>query len=170
MKMETALRPLSSADPLRFEAAFSAQGWCKPAAQFEKYLAEQTSGERLVLVAEIDGELAGYVTVVWKSAYAPLREAGIPEICDFNVLKKFQRRGIGSALMDSAERTISLRSPLAGIGVGLTEDYGPAQILYVKRGYVPDGRGISHGGKALVHGDAAPVDDDLVLHLTKRLR
>ena len=33
------------------------------------------------------------------------------------------------------------RSPLAGIGFGLYADYGAAQRLYVKCGYLPDGRG-----------------------------
>ena len=171
-RLDTArmIRQLSSADSPDFEAAFSAQGWRKPAAQYEKYLAEQERGERSVLVAEIGGEFAGYLTVVWESGYAPFREESIPEICDFNVLQKFQRRGIGTMLLDEAERRISERSTVAGIGVGLTKDYGAAQILYVKRGYVPDGLGISHGGKLLVYGDTASVDDGLVLHLTKRLR
>lgn len=165
-----AIRLLNAADPPVFEEAFSAQGWNKPAAQFERYLAEQERGERTVLVAQLDGAFAGYVTIVWESDYAPFRNEGIPEICDFNVLKKFWRRGVGTALMDDAERRIAERSPVAGIGVGLTADYGAAQILYVKRGYVPDGRGISHDGKFLVYGDTAPVDDGLVLHLMKRLR
>jgi GNAT superfamily N-acetyltransferase len=164
------IRLLNAADPPVFNEAFSAQGWSKPAAQFESYLAEQESEARTVLVAELDGAFAGYVTIVWESGYAPFREESVPEICDFNVLKKFWRRGVGTALMDEAESRITERSPVAGIGVGLTADYGAAQVLYVKRGYVPDGRGIEHDGRFLVYGDTAPVDDGLVLHLTKRLR
>jgi GNAT superfamily N-acetyltransferase len=164
------IRLLNFADPPVFEEAFAAQGWNKPAAQFERYFFEQESGARTVLVAELDDKLAGYVTIVWKSGYAPFREESVPEICDFNVLKKFWRRGVGTALMDEAESRIAERSPVAGIGVGLTADYGAAQILYVKRGYVPDGRGIEHDGRSLFYGDSAPVDDGLVLHLTKRLR
>ena len=164
------IRLLNAADPPVIEAAFAAQGWNKPAAQYERYFAEQERGERVVLVAEFDGAFAGYVTVVWESGYASFREESVPEICDFNVLLKFQRLGIGSALMDEAERRISERSPIVGIGVGLTADYGAAQVLYARRGYVPDGRGISHDDRFLVYGDTAPVDDGLVLHLTKRLR
>ena len=168
--MNATIRPLKAKDPPVFEEAFSAQGWRKPAAQYERYLAEQERGERTVLVAELGGEFAGYLTVVWESGYAPFREESVPEICDFNVLKKFWRLGTGTALMDEAERRIAERSPIVGIGVGLTADYGAAQVLYARRGYVPDGRGLSHDGKFLIYGDTAPVDDGLVLHLTKRLQ
>ncbi len=58
---------------------------------------------------------------------------------------------------------------IAGIGVGLIADYGAAQILYVKRGYLPDGNGISQRGKYLKHTDQVTVDDDLVLYLRKNL-
>lgn len=114
-------------------AVFAAQGWNKPAAQYERYYAEQCAGEREVLVAKCAGVLAGYVTVVWRSDYQPFGEQAIPEIVDLNVLIAFQRRGIASALLDAAEVRIATRSPIAGIGVGVTADYGAAQMLYVRR-------------------------------------
>jgi hypothetical protein len=40
----------------------------------------------------------------------------------------------------------------------------------VRRGYVPDGRGLCRGGLQLRHGDAFVVDDDLALYFTKQLR
>jgi ribosomal protein S18 acetylase RimI-like enzyme len=154
-----------------FEAAFAAVGWNKPAAQYKRYLHDQTLGHRAVLVAEVDGDFAGYLTVCWAAFYPPFREAHIPEIVDFNVLPQFQRRGIGSALMDAAEALIAERSPIAGIGVGMTADYGAAQRLYVKRGYIPDGRGLTTVGDRFVqYGEQITVDDELVLHFTKRLR
>jgi GNAT superfamily N-acetyltransferase len=85
------------------------------------------------------------------------------------VLKVFQRQGIGTMLLDRAEAEIAMRSASVGIGVGLYADYGAAQSLYVKRGYVPDKRGISYGGTFLNYGDRAQVDDDLVLYLIKIL-
>lgn len=118
-------------------AAFTRQGWNKPVSQYERYCRLQNEGTRDVLLAEWDGDFAGYLTIQWISHYQPFREASIPEIVDFNVLKKYQRRGIGSALLDEAEMRIKRVSVRAGIGVGMTRDYGPAQILYVKRGYVP---------------------------------
>ena len=161
------IRELIPADCPPIAEAFAAQGWNKPEAQYRRYLAESQSGQRTVLVAEVDGQFAGYLTVVWVSGYLPFREAGIPEIVDFNVLKKFQRRGIGSALMDEAEQRIAAVSSIAGIGVGLTADYGAAQILYVRRGYVPDGRGAFSKEQALVYGEMVQVDDGLALYLTK---
>ncbi len=136
------ITPLGEDDAPVIAAAFEAIGWDKPVEQYRHYLQEQVAGERTVLVARLDGAFAGYVTVVWAPAYAALREAGIPEIADFNVLPHVRRRGIGTALMDAAEDLVGKRSDTVGIGVGLYPDYGPAQRLYVLRGYVPDGRGV----------------------------
>jgi GNAT superfamily N-acetyltransferase len=174
---DLAIRPLEASDVQPIAAAFAAIGWDKPASKYERYLAEQRRGERVVLVAlvagsvgERDGRFAGYLTVVWRSGYPPFREAGIPEIVDFNVLPHLRRRGIGSRLMDEAEHVIAERSPEAGIGVGMDPDYGPAQRLYVKRGYVPDGRGLYTDDRPVAWGETVTVDDGLVLHFTKRLR
>ncbi len=163
------LRRLRADDAETLAAAFAAQGWQKPAEQYRRYAAEQAAGQRVTLVAEVDDVFAGYVNVLWESPYAGFRAAGIPEIADFNVLQRFQRRGIGTALMNAAEALIAERSPVAGIGVGLTADYGAAQILYVKRGYVPDGRGLVYRDRPAPYGTAVTVDDDLVLYLTRRL-
>lgn len=164
------IRRLDDTDAPTIAAAFTAQGWDKPAEQFRRYAAEQAKGLRVTLIAEVDGVFAGYLNVVWESDYAGFREAGIPEIADFNVLERFQRRGIGSALMDAAEALVAERSPVAGIGVGMSADYGKAQILYVRRGYVPDGCGLFSLGLPAAHGATVVVDDDLVLYLTRRLR
>ncbi len=164
------ITPLTAADPPLIAAAFAAIGWDKPQAQYERYLDEQTADDRPVLVARLDGAFAGYVTVVWESGYAPFREAGIPEIQDFNVLPHHRRRGIGTALMAAAEALIAGRSPLAGIGVGLYPDYGPAQRLYVLRGYVPDGRGIAWRQVQTTAGQTVQVDDELALYFTRAVR
>lgn len=164
------ITPLRPDDPPLIAAAFTAIGWDKPQAQYERYLDEQTADTRPVLVARLDGAVAGYVTVVWETGYAPFREAGIPEIQDFNVLPPYRRRGIGTALMDAAEALIAERSAVAGIGVGLYPDYGPAQRLYVLRGYVPDGRGVAWNQVQVAPGQTVPVDDELALYLTRAVR
>jgi GNAT superfamily N-acetyltransferase len=163
------IREMVEADCAVISGAFAAQGWDKPLSQYQAYLQESREGQRVVLVAEYEGQFAGYVTIVWESAYPPFRAAQIPEIVDFNVLLKYRRRGIGTVLLDEAEKRISVHSPVAGIGVGLTEDYGPAHIMYIKRGYLPDGRGLFQQGKHLNYGDQAIVNDDLVLCFTKLL-
>lgn len=162
------IRPLGTADVPEVAAAI---GWPnKGAAQFERYLAEQEDGTRVTLFAFIDGAFAGYLNVLWTSWYLPFVAEHIPEINDFNVLPNFRRRGIGTALMDEAERVIATRSPVAGLGVGMTADYGDAMRLYVRRGYVPDGRGLTTHERPVVYGESVIVDDDLALYFTKRLR
>ena len=71
--------------------------------------------------------------------------------------------------MNEAEAIISQLSKIVGIGVGLFSDYGAAQRLYILRGYVPDGNGITYQGQFVKYGDEVVVDDDLVLHMVKSL-
>jgi len=163
------IRALQKSDCEKIHLAFVAQGWKKPAAKYYQYLEWQNSGIRDVLLATFAGEFAGYLIINWTSDYQSFKENGIPEIVDFNVLKKFQRRGIGTALMDEAERRIQCVSPTAGIGFGITKDYGAAQILYIKRGYIPDGRGLLLDGESLEYGKQVTISDSLVIFLTKKL-
>ena len=160
---------MDSRDPQTIANAFAEQGWNKPSLQFENYLAEQAEGKREALVAEVDGEFAGYVTLLWTSKYPPFADEDIPEISDLNVLTKFQRRGIASKLLDAAEKATAEQSSLVGIAVGLTADYGPAQRLYISRGYVPDGSGLAQNGKQLNFGDEITIDDEMNLYLIKQL-
>jgi GNAT superfamily N-acetyltransferase len=94
----------------------------------------------------------------------------IPEIQDFNVLPKFRRKGIGTKLMVTAEKFAAKNSKIVGIGVGLDADYGAALRLYVLRGYVPDGRGVTWQNRFLKHGEQVIIDDDLNLYFTKELK
>lgn len=171
MKFTIKVNQLTGEYCSKISGAFAAQGWNKAPELYQKYLLETQDGTRIMLIAENDGEFAGYVTVVWSPDYGPFKEkeADIPEIVDFNVIKKYQRQGAGPALLNEAERLIKLRSDKAGIGVGLDPDYGPAQVLYVKRGYIPDGRGIFQNGQHLTYGQKAVVNDDLVLYFVKDL-
>jgi GNAT superfamily N-acetyltransferase len=168
--MQPTIRPLAESDIPQIAEAFHQLGWHKPAAQYQRYFMEQVLEVRDVHVAFVDEAFAGYLTICWVSTYPPFREAHIPEIVDFNVLPQFRRQGIGTSLMDTAEREIAHISPIAGIGVGLTTDYGAAQRLYIQRGYIPDGRGLYTHNHYPVHGETVTVDDDLALYLTKTLR
>ncbi|MDQ6421757.1 GNAT family N-acetyltransferase [Paenibacillus sp. LHD-117] len=168
--MKITLRELNEQDAATVSNAFREQGWNKPIEQYVRYLDEQRGGRRVSIVAEADGDFAGYVNVIWNSHYPSFREQSIPEINDFNVLIKYRRLGIGTKLMDQAEAVIQERSNVAGIGVGLFSDYGHAQILYAKRGYVPDGKGIHIGDRYASYGDQITINDDVVLYLTKILK
>ena len=163
------IRSLHEDDPGVISAAFEGIGWGKPVSQYQRYLAEQTAGSRICLVATVDGQFAGYVTVNWVPTYPGFARLGIPEIQDLNVLPGFRRRGIATRLLDRAEAEVARRSNVVGIGVGLHPGYNDAQKLYGKRGYIPDGLGITYRDRYVQEGVQVMLDDHLVLHLTKRL-
>ncbi len=163
------LRDIQKSDCQVINQAFQAQGWNKSVAQYMQYFAYQESGERDIILAELDGFFAGYLTIKWKSDYEPFQEKGIPEIVDFNVLQRFQRMGIGTKLMDEAERRIKKVSDFAGLGFGVTQDYGAAQILYFHRNYQPDGRGLIRNSKSIQLGENITIGHDIVFCLIKKL-
>ena len=167
--MEPTIRLLEAQDIPLIADAFAELGWNKPTSQYERYFEEQQRDERTVLVAFQQEAFCGYLTICWTSHYPPFNAQDIPEITDFNVLPALRRQGIGSRLLDEAESRIAQRSPIAGIGVGLYADYGAAQRLYVKRGYVPDGQGLVYHDRHIHRGEQVVVDDDLVLYFTKIL-
>ena len=170
IKVQADIRLFENKDIPEITAAFQEIGWDKPASQYERYLMDQVFKVRVMYIARVEGQFAGYLTICWQSSYMPFRERHIPEIMDFNVLPKFRRLGVGSQLMDKAEEEVTKVSPIAGIGVGITPDYGAAQRLYVLRDYVPDGRGLTYRGRPVQYNDSIKVDDHLVLYLTKELR
>lgn len=170
LRIRSDIRLLESKDIAPIAKAFKELGWNKPQTQYESYWLEQELEIRDVYVAFAEEQFAGYLTICWKSGYEPFREKKIPEITDFNVLPGFRRMGIGTQLMDKAENEIARVSSLAGIGVGMTPDYGAAQCLYILRGYVPDGLGLHWRNHHVQYGEAVRVDDDLALYLTKALK
>ena len=171
---EAAIKSFSASDIPIIVDAFGRANWPKPAAIFETYLQEQLTGARLVWVAYVNDQFAGYVTLNWQSQYESFAAARIPEIMDLNVLPPFRKVGVGSMLLDIAEKEAATKSEVVGIGVGLYagEDggYGSAQRLYVKRGYIPDGQGVTYNYQPTIPGNSYPLDDDLVLWFTKKLR
>jgi ribosomal protein S18 acetylase RimI-like enzyme len=169
-KTKPVIRSLERKHIPEITQAFQDLGWKKPASQYERYLVQQKMNIRDVYVAFVEEQFAGYITISWESSYSLFRKRNIPEIVDFNVLPKFRRRGIGTQLMDKAEHEISKISPVAGIGVGMTADYGAAQRLYVLRGYIPDGLGLHWRGHHVRFGEEVKVDDDLGLYFTKDLK
>lgn len=162
-------RPLLPADAPVLSDAFGAIGWSKPASLFLTYCEEQEAGSRWTRVAERDGMIAGYVTLLWSAEDPELRHRGIPEISDLNVLPSARRQGIGSALLDEAEAEAAKRGPVVGLRMGLHSGYGAAQRLYVRRGYVPDGAGAVANGQPIQEGAEIRLDDDVALRMVKDL-
>ncbi|MFN7038499.1 MAG: GNAT family N-acetyltransferase [Alphaproteobacteria bacterium] len=140
---------------------------------FEQYLQEAGADERIIWLAYIDNKFAGYNTLKWESQYPSFKNQNIPEIMDLNILPEYRKLGIGSMLLECAEKEAKIKCDTIGIGVGLYagEDggYGAAQRLYVKRGYIPDGKGVTYNYEPTIPGHSYPLDDDLVLWFMKKL-
>lgn len=163
--MTRTVRP-QDVDPLA--SAFAS--WPKQRELFQAYARRVTEGTLDMVVALVESQLAGYLLINPRSSYPPFAKAGIPEIADFNVLRSRQRRGIGTALMDEAEHRAAQISDVVGLGVGLYSDYGTAQRMYVRRGYLPDGAGVVLAGVPVRPGTEITLNDDPELMFTKRLR
>ena len=166
MKGNNIIRKMIESDIQYLSQGFINQGWPSREEILTRYLKEQESGEREVLVAEVEGAVAGYITILPCAKQGPF--AGMaPELSDFNVFEAFQNQGIGNLLMEEAEKRVKLISNKVTLGVGLHLGYGPAQRLYIKRGYIPDGSGVWYRNQPLEMNATIQNNDDLVLYLSK---
>ena len=176
------IRLLEKTDIAVIVNSFKESGWqIEPSSTFEQYLDDGQQDKRVCLVAfvacrseaatqrRVNEKFAGYVTLKWQSDYKSFVKDKIPEISDLNVLPSFRNKGVGSALIDKCEKYAAKRSNIVGIAVGLYPDYGSAQRLYIKRGYLPDGRGATYNSEYVTPGKEYPLDDDMVLWFTKNL-
>ena len=165
--MNCTIRNMIKSDIESLSHGFMNQGWHGREEILARYFLEQESGEREVLVAEIDGAVAGYVTILPSAKHGPFAEV-YPELSDFNVFEPFQNQGIGNLLLEEAEKRVKLISDKVTLGVGLHSGYGPAQRLYMKRGYIPDGTGVWYQNQPLEMNATIQNNDDLVLYLSKK--
>ena len=168
---EVVIRNMEEADAPIFVDEYTAQGWHDDIEGYLMRLRDQAEGKCVALTAEYQGHPAGSLYLYFNAPEGSFKDKGWPEIVDFNVLKKYQRKGIGNHLMDVAEQIAAQHADTVCLGVGLSREYGTAQRMYVKRGYVPDGSGVWYQGKQCVQYETVcTVDDDLVLSLSKKLR
>lgn len=143
----------------------------KTQALWDDYWREQEAGIRTVAVIESEGEIIGYGSLLRKSQCLHFANADIPEVNAIWIDENQRKKGFGTTLIKWIEAFASQEGYTdIGIGVGLYEDYGAAQKLYTGLGYVPDGNGITYKGHPTVPGQSYPLDDDLLLWLTKALR
>ena len=168
MKTTCSIRKMQESDIQDLSRGFISQGWPGREEILDRYFLEQESGEREVLVAEVEGAVAGYITILPDAKQGPF--AGMaPELSDFNVFEPFQNQGIGNLLLEEAEKRVRLISDKVTLGVGLHSGYGPAQRLYIKRGYIPDGTGVWYQNHPVAMKATCEDIGDLVLYLSKDL-
>ena len=166
MKTTSSIRKMQESDIKNLSRGFISQGWPSREEILTRYFKEQESGEREVLVAEVEGAVAGYITILPSAKHGPFAEV-YPELSDFNVFEPFRNQGIGNQLLEEAEKRVKLVSIKVSLGVGLHSGYGAAQRLYIRRGYIPDGSGVWYRNQPLGMNATSQNNDDLVLYLSK---
>ena len=166
--MNCTIRNIIKSDIESLSHGFMNQGWPAREEILASYFWEQASGDREVLVAEIDGAVAGYVTILPSAKHGPFASI-YPELSDFNVFEPFRNKGIGNRLLEKAEQGVKRFSGKVCLGVGLHLGYGPAQRLYIKRGYIPDGTGVWYQNHQPAMNAVCEDIGELVLYLSKNL-
>ncbi len=164
------IRSLQESDAAVFAAEERAQGWDTKEDKFISRLKDENNGIAVTFVAEYDGYPAGYVNIYPNAPWGSFGGMGYTEIIDFGVLEKYRNRGIGSALMDAAEKIAANYSDIVYLAVGLYNGYGPAMRIYAKRGYIPDGKGAWYGEELCKPYETYRIDDSLNLYLSKKLK
>ena len=144
-------------------------GWHPSLETYERYYEEQEAGKRLVFIAEYDGRVSGQCTLILKPTDGPWGGQDHPEIVDLTVFFDVHNKGIGSKLLDAVEKEAAKISDKVYLAVGVHSGYGPAQRMYVKRGYNFDGSGVWYQGKQLDQYAPCVNDDDLLLYMSKEL-
>jgi len=171
LSREITVRRLSTIEETKWLDEQFAQhyAWYKPGNYYAQCLEENREGGRVTLLALYGEDLAGCCHLLQRSYYPYFQNKGIPEINDLNVFPDYRAKGVAGALLDELEGIAARTSGTVGLGVGLYADYGNAQRLYGKRGYIPDGRGLMYANEAVHPGRTVTVDDDLLLYMVKQL-
>lgn len=170
LRMDMLIRKATDSDIGILNRIADEMGASHEAGYFKRCLDEQKKAKRTIFIGEEDGKPVGYAQLIWSPNYLPFRRLGIPEIQDLNVVAAFRQRGFGGLLVDHCEKAARDAGKTdIGISVGLYPRYGAAQRLYVKKGYLPDGSGISYDEIPVTAGEMRPVDDFLTLKLVKEL-
>ncbi|MDH8679935.1 GNAT family N-acetyltransferase [Fusibacter bizertensis] len=147
------------------------QNWHPNIEVYKKYYKDQELKVKYVFVAEYEGNIAGYTTLLSKATKGPFVQSEFPEIVDLCVFEKYQNKGIANKILDIVENIASDISNNVTLSVGLHSGYGAAQRIYVKRGYIPDGSGVWYNDRQLEqYSEKCSNDDSLVLYFSKQLR
>lgn len=124
-------------------------------------------GCTILIVAKEEQDI-GFGVLNFEPKYSVYRKLNIPEIQDMNVVPEARQQGAANALLTAFEDIAGDHgAEQVAISVGLSKDYGPAQRIYVKNGYIPDGYGVTYDREYVDKGASYPIDDDLCLMMIK---
>ena len=165
------LRRLRSDDSPRLAATQGGAAWKgHDDKRWNRYLTEQSQGLRDVLLADAGEAIVAYGSLAWVSQNPSFRNAGIPEIQDLVVAEACRNARLGTRMIRALEELARAAGhSRVGIGVGLYRDYGAAQRLYSRLGYILDGTGVSYKNAGVEPGSLVNVDDDLVIWMVRDL-
>lgn len=141
----------------------------KNVAYLKNQLKNQDNHECSALIALYQGKAAGYVFLYYKCRWGGLANCNIPGVVDLIVFEEYRKKGIATNLMNVAEDIAKRHSDKVYLDVCLYSEYGPAQRLYIKRGYLPDGKGVYYEEKVLETDAICKNNDELTLCLIKEL-
>ncbi|MGE4313978.1 MAG: GNAT family N-acetyltransferase [Pseudobdellovibrionaceae bacterium] len=138
---------------------------------FQEHFALQVKGEReLLILSDETGRDVTMAVLNWKPQYAPFRRLNIPEIQDIKTIPEARRNGYGEALISWCEARAKVKGlDMMGLAVGVDASFGPAQKLYIKMGYEPDGGGLTYEREPVHAQTLVRVDENLCLMLVKYL-
>jgi len=142
------------------------QKWNKHDAMFEGYLDDIYQTIDHCDVYFVEGQ--GFAILNHAPKYAPYKRLNIPEIQDVFVLPDCRGQGIATALIIHCENQVL--GDMVGISVPVSGEFGVAQRLYYKLGYIPDGNGVTYDREVVCHDSSIKVDSDLCLMMVKGLR
>jgi len=133
-----------------------------------KLIESVENGSWTPVVATLKGNDVGGYYLNWDPKYHLYRRMGMPELQDLRVLQSNRRHGIATALIQAGEEIARGQGRTGlGISVGLHAEFGAAQRLYVRLGYIPDGLGVTYDREVVPAGEKRPIDDDLALMMLK---
>jgi GNAT superfamily N-acetyltransferase len=145
-----------------------------PSAIVDKHrvrLARQRRGAALYLIAWLEEAPVGHVLVKFSAPGEPAgpRLPECPHIEDLLVKPEWRGRGIGSSLLEAAERAAVERG-CARVGLNVAAENVRARKLYAQRGYVDSGGGeFQTEGSYMDAEGRLRVWSDASLYLVKRL-
>ncbi len=142
------------------------QKWNKIEVIFDGYLDNAYKTLDYCDVYFIEGQ--GFAVLNYEPKYSLYKRLNIPEIQDVFVLPDYRGQGISTALIKHCESLIS--GDMVGISVPVSPQFGVAQRLYYKLGYMPDGNGVTYDRETLQHNNSVKLDENLCLMMVKELR
>lgn len=164
------IRQAAQSDLPKLWGMIQSLGNAKDTGYFEHCLERQEKGDLLLLVASVAGVDVGYTILNWMPKYGLYRKLEIPEIQDLNILNAHRRQGFATMIIGYCEDLARKRGcEHMGIAVSVHSSFGPAQRLYFKLGFEPDGQGATYDRAPVEFASLKPVDDQLCMMLVKGL-